>query len=332
MLDYHPLISVIVPVYNVDKYLSKCIESIIYQSYEHLEIIIIDDGSNDTSASICDDFALQDQRIKVFHCLNHGVSAARNRGIKEARGEYISFIDSDDFIERDFYESLLHAIDDSKSIVAAAYCGIKRMDDNGVFFSNKKEKRNSKWAIFEKKEAIINCLKARNGFDGYIWNGIYKKNIIPFFDEHKTLSEDLEFSVMALMNIATECVLMMKDSYKYNYRVRTSGSRKLDIHERYKYTIDALANIKKRMDAEKMTEESICNAYYERCMRMDFNLLEKYSTAQRDRKLFLDIRSRLVTDFKNTYKGIKRNIGGVILNIMPENGYKLIFKCLKVFF
>ena len=142
MFDYHPLISVIVPVYNVDKYLSKCIESIIYQSYEHLEIIIIDDGSNDTSASICDDFALQDQRIKVFHCLNHGVSAARNRGIKEARGEYISFIDSDDFIERDFYESLLHAIDDSKSIVAAAYCGIKRMDDNGVFFSNKKEKRS----------------------------------------------------------------------------------------------------------------------------------------------------------------------------------------------
>ena len=100
--------------------------------------------------------------------------------------------------------------------------------------------------IRKKKEAIISCLKARTGFDGYIWNGIYKKNIIPFFDEHKTLSEDLEFSVMALMNIATECVLMMKDSYKYNYRVRTSGSRKLDIHERYKYTIDALANIKKK--------------------------------------------------------------------------------------
>ncbi len=104
------LISVIVPVYNVDAYLGKCIESIINQTYKNIEIILIDDGSTDDSGNICDDFALLDDRIKVFHTENHGVTYARKKGVKSAKGAFIGFVDGDDYIDSNYYELLLKKI------------------------------------------------------------------------------------------------------------------------------------------------------------------------------------------------------------------------------
>ena len=99
------LISVILPVYNVQQYLEKCIESVVNQTYKNLEIILIDDGSTDMSGKICDEFAEKDGRIKVIHSKNGGVSAARNIGLDIATGEYIGFVDSDDWIESQMYEN-----------------------------------------------------------------------------------------------------------------------------------------------------------------------------------------------------------------------------------
>ena len=104
------LISVIIPVYNVRDYLEKCIYSVITQSYSYLEILLIDDGSNDGSGLICDDFEEKDKRIKSFHKINGGLSDARNFGIEKASGEYLCFIDSDDYIPENYIESLLLAI------------------------------------------------------------------------------------------------------------------------------------------------------------------------------------------------------------------------------
>lgn len=100
------LISVIVPVYNVEKYLSKCIDSILAQTYKNLEIILVDDGSPDNCPKICDEYAKKDNRIKVIHKENGGLSAARNVALDIAKGEYIGFVDSDDFIAEDMYEVL----------------------------------------------------------------------------------------------------------------------------------------------------------------------------------------------------------------------------------
>ncbi|MDE6091301.1 MAG: glycosyltransferase [Duncaniella sp.] len=100
----NPKISVIVPVYNVEKYLSKCIESILAQTYTNFELLLIDDGSQDSSGRICDEYASKDSRIRVFHQKNSGVSVARNLGLVESRGEWISFIDSDDMIVRNTYQ------------------------------------------------------------------------------------------------------------------------------------------------------------------------------------------------------------------------------------
>ena len=102
-----PLISVIIPVYNVEKYLHRCLDSVIAQTYQNIEIICVDDGSIDESGRICNQYAVRDARIKVIHQENQGLSAARNRGLDAAEGEYIAFVDSDDYILEDMYKKML---------------------------------------------------------------------------------------------------------------------------------------------------------------------------------------------------------------------------------
>ena len=106
----NPLISVIVPIYNVEKYLARCVDSIVNQTYKNLEIILVDDGSPDRCPQMCDDYAEKDSRIKVVHKKNGGLSDARNAGMAVATGEYISFIDSDDWIETSMFELLINNI------------------------------------------------------------------------------------------------------------------------------------------------------------------------------------------------------------------------------
>lgn len=117
-MSNNPLITVIVPVYNVEKYLSRCVDSIINQTYKNLEIILVDDGSTDSSPAICDNYAKKDNRINVIHKQNNGASSARNAALDIASGDYIGFVDSDDYINRDMYASLLDSIVDSDSDMA----------------------------------------------------------------------------------------------------------------------------------------------------------------------------------------------------------------------
>ena len=113
------LISVIVPIYNVEQYLDRCVKSIVEQTYTNLEIILVDDGSPDNCGAMCDSWAARDNRIKVIHKENGGLSDTRNAGLGIATGDFISFIDSDDWIESAFYEKLLTAIRESNAEVAA---------------------------------------------------------------------------------------------------------------------------------------------------------------------------------------------------------------------
>lgn len=113
-----PLVSVIVPVYNVEKYLDKCISSIISQSYKNLQVLLVDDGSTDASSQICDKYADNDARIAVYHNSNHGPSYSRNFGLEHSSGEYITFIDSDDWLEDDYVTNLVRAIIETGSELA----------------------------------------------------------------------------------------------------------------------------------------------------------------------------------------------------------------------
>lgn len=124
-----PLISVIVPVYNIMEYLPRCVRSLQAQSYPNLEILLVDDGSDDGTGDLCDKLAAGDERIRVFHKENGGSSSARNLGIDNARGEYLGFVDSDDYVEYNMYELLAEAVE--KYHTTAAQAGRDELDENG---------------------------------------------------------------------------------------------------------------------------------------------------------------------------------------------------------
>ncbi len=120
------LVSVIVPVYNVEEYLERCVDSILAQSYNHLEVVLVDDGATDSSGRICDDYADRDSRVRVIHKENGGLSSARNAGIDMASGDYLEFVDSDDWIEPDAVETMLHlALEHRTELVTAGRYDVK---------------------------------------------------------------------------------------------------------------------------------------------------------------------------------------------------------------
>lgn len=168
----NPLISVIVPIYNVEKYLSRCVDSIINQTYKNLEIILVDDGSPDNCPKMCDDYAEQDSRIKVVHKKNGGLSDARNAGMTVASGEYISYIDSDDYVAVDFFEILLNTIQKENSDIAE--CGVVKFYEDNRFddFADDLSVKT-----YETQDAL-SALIAENPFHQHVWNKLYKTELV----------------------------------------------------------------------------------------------------------------------------------------------------------
>lgn len=166
------LISVIIPVYNVEKYLTRCAESVINQTYNNLEIIFIDDGSTDESGKICDMYAKQDKRVKVVHKENGGLSSARNAGLDIARGHYIGFVDSDDYIDLNMYESMFNSIKKYKTNIACV--GIIREDEQNGF--KQIIRCPNKETEYSDEESIEEILYSRNiGIS--VWSKLFEKTI-----------------------------------------------------------------------------------------------------------------------------------------------------------
>ena len=206
---HEDLISVIIPVYNVETYLPRCIESVLAQSYKNLEILLIDDGSKDTSGQVCEKYALTDSRIRVFHKPNGGLSSARNYGLARATGSWISLVDSDDWIASSFIEDLYDkAISEHADISVCdwyfAYSDKK--EEECVCFSPSKDKAETFASLVQ---------------DGYhvVWNKLYKKDLFDrnelAFPEHiQRYCEDSWFSFRAFY-YAEKVVKVEKPLYYY---------------------------------------------------------------------------------------------------------------------
>lgn len=214
-------VSVIIPVYNVEKYLYKCVDSVINQTYKNLEIILVDDGSSDNSPQICDEYAKSDERIKVIHKINEGVSVARNVGISVASGEYVCFFDSDDFVEEDVLEKMLDAIEEKAYDVCV--CGYS------VDIYNKEGEKESTGEVVPWKQvcenlSLIECEK-NLGICGYVWNKLYRLQFIKSlklqFDEKISLYEDLIFNSRVFLAGAKVCFLPYA-GYHYIQRQRVT--------------------------------------------------------------------------------------------------------------
>lgn len=207
-----PLISVIVPIYKVEKYLNKCVDSIINQTYKNLEIILVDDGSPDNCPDICDDYANKDSRIKVVHKVNGGLSDARNAGMAVATGEYVSFIDSDDYISEGFINELYSAIKAENSDIAECTI-VKVYEDEQIPEINDSNCVNS----FEPQQALSK-LMFEDGFHQHVWNKLYKSDItldIPF--RKGKLNED-EFWTYQVFGRAKKATIVDKTMYFYLQR------------------------------------------------------------------------------------------------------------------
>ena len=173
-----PKVSIVVPVYNSGKYLDKCLESIRNQTLEDFECILVDDGSSDSSGSICDSFSCRDKRFSVIHLENGGVSRARNHGIRKAEGEYIGFVDSDDWIDPDMFGTLYRAAVDNKAEISI--CNVH--EDRVKCFSPEMDSAQAKI-----------CMYSDGGFQGYSMNKLVKKELFDSFlyDESLGCYEDL---------------------------------------------------------------------------------------------------------------------------------------------
>ena len=217
-------VSIIIPIYNTEKYLKKCLNSVLNQTYQKLEIILVNDGSTDNSGKIADDYAKKDSRIKVIYQQNAGQSSARNTGIEKATGDYISFIDSDDEIKPTFIESLLSAYNNPVDNISLTVCGmhykrLKKHSAEDVYIKPLRSRRTK-----ESTKAYILYLLTADGRMYSSVNKLYKTAIVKNlkYDTSLNFAEDTKFVLDYLKKSKGEIAFVNKPLYIYNFGTETS--------------------------------------------------------------------------------------------------------------
>lgn len=284
------LISVIVPIYNVEKYLNECIESVINQTYRNLEIILVDDGSPDKSGNICEEYKSKDSRIKVLHKQNGGLSDARNHGLNIASGKFITFIDSDDFVDERYIEELYIALKNGNADMSIC---------NYVRFSNKEEIikniNNSVLNVFDSRECFLKYFDENYQSSIVVaWGKLYKKE---YWNDIKfpvgKLHED-EFTTYKLIYKSKKIVYIDKKLYFYrNNSASITGElfniKHLDAIEAFENYITFFNNKK-----DKELEDKI-SLYYYYFLRNNIKLIKQNNGDKDLLKKIKTIRSTLIT-------------------------------------
>ena len=301
------LISVIVPIYGVEKYLNKCVDSIVNQTYQNLEIILVDDGSKDNCGAICDQWLTKDNRIKVIHKENGGLSDARNAGLQVASGEYISFIDSDDYIEPTFLEILYTKLQEECADIAE--CGTRYVDE----FGKELKIRKSQDGVFATLDALKLIIE-ENGLYQTVWNKLYRREMIEGFTFAKGRYNEDEFWTYKVFDRAKKIVSV--ENALYNYLQRGSSIIGVGYNIR---RLDGLEALQERKDYLSKHEE-LRNLLYQNfslaCLWHLQSVMRTFKGEQRKQTV-----KKIVTMIKDTPKVKRRN-----LTISPK--YKLWYALL----
>ncbi len=304
------LVSVVVPIYNVEKYLQKCLTSICNQTYKNLEILLINDGTKDNSLKICNETAKKDERIKVISQKNGGLSKARNTGLKEATGEYICFIDSDDFVDSHYIEYMLTNILENDADICA--CDFYYINENGDTWSKNIIKSNQ---IFTNIEAICDILSEEQTTEVMTWNKLYKRNL--FIDNNiifpvGKLNED-NFTTYKLYYFSKKITLINDKLYYYLQRNNSImgqkfNTKRLDILTSIKETKEFFKVNNLKIDQELIAcyELSIILNLINTMMRNNYNGSEK-------QELIDMIRSNKKSYLHNKYIGLKNKLLVILL-------------------
>lgn len=284
------LVSIIIPVYNSEKYLSKCLNSVIYQTYSNLEIIVINDGSTDNSESIVKEYLNNDDRIKYFENVNHGVSYTRNYGLSVATGKYITFLDSDDTIEENFIEKMLFCYKNND--VQLVVCD----------YTNRKKKSKN----MTKSETLISMMNGKE-IMGYCWNKMYLNEIIKKheikFNENIYVCEDFLFNVKYFSYIRNSFYLT---EHLYNYVIHSDSALTKKMDAKWLTNIEAfslsLDEIKLNYDVD------IIGKYINFFFLQNINALMKIKLNNFDDKYYLEIIKWNIKNYKKEALKLKNII------------------------
>ena len=315
-------ISIIIPVYNVENYIERCIDSLISQSYINLEIILVDDGSTDKSGEICDRYAVVDNRIKVIHIKNSGRGEARNIGLSQANGQYIGFVDSDDWVEKDLYKYLIENIEETKadiSICAYYEC----LDD----IKNKK-------MLYEKsfvctgKEALHYTMSNVIGvywFNIAIWNKLYKKAVVENIRFRGREYEDIMYNAEVIYGARNVSYI---NKCLYNYRLSRKGSiitegfqrKTIELEMKFK---EERVEFFKRNNEIKLARDAEAVVIHDKLLYYAFMSLSKDNYSEYIKKYKEDLRKcGFIADTKT-------NIALLVFRCFPRLWIKIIKKKYK---
>lgn len=285
------LVSVVIPIYNVEDYLIRCIDSVINQSYSNLEIILVDDGSKDKCGSICDTYAKKDNRIIVIHKTNGGLSDARNAGIHVAKGKYISFIDSDDYVAINYIEELVRVLELTQADMSVV--DVQVVNENTPYSVNRIEGDIS---ILSKYDAIIRALKL--SFRQSAWGKLYRLDIFDDIEFPKgMLYEDLAIVYQVLYKMNT---IALSTAQLYKYEIR-SGSIMQTGFKRQQYDSLVVAENAKDFVVGKYPE--LKKLAYGRCVYAYLAILRKMLLSS-NRSEYNNLIEELKIKIDNTSKGL----------------------------
>lgn len=309
------MISVIIPVYKTEKYIERCLNSVVHQTYKNLEIILIDDDSPDNCPKICDEWAKRDSRIKAFHIENKGVANARNIGISNSNGELIAFVDSDDYIESDMLELLYdNMIKENADISMCSYCHNDDMP----------EKNCNNINVFQYNEFMQNIVSGEYAY-GFLWNKLYRRETIgDAYMPHLSYSEDMVFNYYVMKNAEK---MVVSDAVKYHYNVN-EGSATAS-----KFDYSNLDAVKARgIILNDVVDESLKPYALKSCVTSEFialsQMIRNHACLDRYDEIKESILSSKSAIFKSSIFDMKCKLKTFILMLSPKL-YNMLINKLK---
>ena len=280
----NPLVSIIIPVYKVEAYLAKCVQSVVDQIYTNLEIILVDDGSPDKCPFMCDEWVKKDSRIKVVHQENRGLSGARNTGIREAKGEWLYFLDSDDWIIPECIALMVDCVNNHPDVELVQGGGLSNDDDF------------AKWLSIENKQNVPDYSNNRDGINLMLlrqeilvvtaWNKLIRRDIVLYnnlFFEEGALNEDEMWSFL-LSKFIKVVAICKKNTYYYNIRKDSIINNKDKVRANYpvilEYLISYIGGIYKKREIVRISQMIL--------------LFQQYNATNEQRIRFRKIKIRLI--------------------------------------
>lgn len=312
-----PLISIIIPAYNIEDYIGTCLDSLLKQTYKNLEIIVVDDGSSDNTGKIVDEYTVKYQNIKVMHKKNAGVSAARNSGINIASGDYIGFVDGDDTVDEEIFEILIdNAIKYDADI---SHCGYKM-----VFPSRIDYYYNTEVLVEQDNDLGLKDLIIGNRVEPGLWNKIYKKELFEDIriNENIKINEDL-LANYYLFKKAKKSIFYDKCLYNYVLRKNSASTSKININK----IIDPI-KVREEIIEDIGSDSDLYNIAYEKYIMSLIGVCRNTQIRKnKDYKKYIDdskktLKNELKNIIKNKFVSIKTKLM-VIGNLYFSNVFYL---------